>query len=139
MLVDGGKGLEPQTRKLFGVAQRSRLPVFTFVNKLDRPAMSPWEILDEIAEEFGLETAVRTFPVGDGERFRGVYDVARDEVWVYAKTARGDKVPPASVFAGGAELARRPRSSASPTRTRRRWPRPSATRSSSRSSPRTAR
>ena len=67
MLVDGGKGLEPQTRKLFGVAQRSRLPVFTFVNKLDRPAMSPWEVLDEIAAEFGLETAVRTWPIGDGE------------------------------------------------------------------------
>ena len=44
MLVDGGKGLEPQTRKLFGVARRSNLPVFTFVNKLDRPAMSPWAV-----------------------------------------------------------------------------------------------
>ena len=91
MLVDGGKGLEPQTRKLFGVAQRSRLPVFTFVNKLDRPAMSPWEVLDEIAAEFGLETAVRTWPIGDGERFRGVLDVESDQVWIYERGARGDK------------------------------------------------
>ena len=91
MLVDGGKGLEPQTRKLFGVAKRSRLPVFTFVNKLDRPAMSPWAVLDEIAAEFGLETAVRTWPIGDGDRFRGVLDVATDTVWLYERGARGDK------------------------------------------------
>ncbi len=91
MLVDGGKGLEPQTRKLFGVARRSNLPVFTFVNKLDRPAMSPWEVLDEISAEFNLETAVRTFPIGDGERFRGVYDAAKDEVWLYTRTERGKK------------------------------------------------
>lgn len=91
MLVDGGKGLEPQTRKLFSVAKRSNLPVFTFVNKMDRPAMSPWEVLDEIAQEFGLETCVRTFPIGDGERFRGVYDTARDEVWLYTKGLKGKK------------------------------------------------
>ena len=91
MLVDGGKGLEGQTKKLFGVARRSRLPVFTFVNKLDRPALSPWEVLDEIASEFGLETAVRTFPIGDGERFKGVYAVETDEVWLYERTERGAK------------------------------------------------
>jgi len=91
MLVDGGKGLEGQTRKLFAVAQKSGLPVFTFVNKLDRPALSPWAVLDEIAEEFGLETAVRTWPLGDGERFVGVYDVANDDLVLYEKTARGAK------------------------------------------------
>ena len=90
MLVDGGKGLEPQTRKLFGVARRSNLPVFTFVNKLDRPAMSPWEVLDEISAS---STSRRpcTFPIGDGERFRGVYDAAKDEVRLYTRTERGQE------------------------------------------------
>ncbi|KAH8079151.1 hypothetical protein JL720_9411 [Aureococcus anophagefferens] len=53
--------------------------------------MSPWEVLDEIAAEFGLETAVRTWPIGDGERFRGVLDVESDQVWIYERGARGDK------------------------------------------------
>ena len=100
-LVDGGKGLEPRTRKLFGVAQRSRLPVFTFVNKLDRPALSPWAVLDEIADEFGLETAVRTWPIGDGDRFAGVLDVANDEVVLYERGARGKKAGATRVAYGG--------------------------------------
>jgi peptide chain release factor 3 len=91
MLVDGGKGLEPQTRKLFGVAKRSGLPVFTFVNKMDRPAMAPWDVLDEIEREFGLETVVRTWPIGDGERFRGVYETATEQLWLYERSARGQK------------------------------------------------
>ena len=48
MLLDGAKGLEPQTRKLFEVCRMRRLPLFTFVNKLDRPALTPYEIMDQI-------------------------------------------------------------------------------------------
>ena len=92
MLVDGAKGLEPQTRKLFEVCRLSRLPVFTFVNKFDRPALSPWELMDEIAREFALETSVRTWPLGDGDRFRGVFDVSTGDVLVYAKRAGAEKM-----------------------------------------------
>ena len=53
MLLDGAKGLEPQTRKLFEVCRMRQLPLFTFVNKMDRPALSPYEIMDQIEEEFG--------------------------------------------------------------------------------------
>mmetsp|Transcript_23912 Transcript_23912/g.94864 ORF Transcript_23912/g.94864 Transcript_23912/m.94864 type:complete len:576 (-) Transcript_23912:160-1887(-) len=87
MLVDGGKGLEAQTKKLFAVARRSGLPVFTFVNKLDRPALSPWAVCDEIAEEFALECCVRTWPVGSGDRFCGVYEAATDELVLYGASS----------------------------------------------------
>jgi len=83
MLIDGGKGLEAQTRKLFHVARRSSLPVFTFINKFDRPAMSPWKILDEIEFEFNIECCIRTFPLGDGDLFRALYNVDSDSVFIF--------------------------------------------------------
>ena len=69
MLLDAAKGLEPQTRKLFEVCRMRGLPLFTFVNKMDRPALSPYEIMDQIEEEFGLETYPILWPIGDGERW----------------------------------------------------------------------
>jgi len=92
MLLDGAKGLEPQTRKLFEVCRMRNLPLFTFVNKLDRPAMSPYEIMDQIEKEFGLETHPILWPIGDGDRFKGVLDRLSDTVHVYQKPAkRGGK------------------------------------------------
>ena len=69
MLLDAAKGLEPQTRKLFEVCRMRGLPLFTFVNKMDRPALSPYEIMDQIEEEFGLETHPILWPIGDGPRY----------------------------------------------------------------------
>jgi len=68
MLLDAAKGLEPQTRKLFEVCRMRGLPLFTFVNKMDRPALTPYEIMDQIEQEFGLETFPILCPIGDGER-----------------------------------------------------------------------
>ena len=89
MLVDAAKGLEPQTRKLFEVAHLRRLPLFTFVNKMDRPALSPFEIIDQIENEFGLVCSPVLWPIGSGDRFKGVLDrtnnqVGRVELWVGA-------------------------------------------------------
>ena len=56
MLEDGAKGLEPQTRILFEVCKMRRLPIFTFINKMDRPGREPLELLDEIEQELGLKT-----------------------------------------------------------------------------------
>lgn len=100
MLVDGGKGLEPQTRKLFSVARRSKLPVFTFVNKMDRPAMSPWDVVGEIEREFNLETAIRTWPIGDGDQLCGIYEASEDCVWFYDRGPRGKKAAVARVGCG---------------------------------------
>ena len=80
MLVDAAKGLEPQTRKLFEVAHLRRLPLFTFVNKMDRPALSPFEIIDQIEEEFGLACSPVLWPIGSGDRFKGVLDRTNNQV-----------------------------------------------------------
>lgn len=92
MLLDAAKGLEPQTRKLFEVCRMRNLPLFTFVNKMDRPALTPYEIMDQIEEEFGLETHPILWPIGDGDRFKGVLDRLSDIVHLYQKpTKRGGK------------------------------------------------
>jgi len=83
MLLDAAKGLEPQTRKLFEVCRMRQLPLFTFVNKMDRPALNPYEIMDQIQEEFGLETHPILWPIGDGERFKGVLDRLTNVVHLY--------------------------------------------------------
>jgi len=85
MLLDAAKGLEPQTRKLFEVCRLRNLPLFTFVNKMDRPALSPYDIMDQIEEEFGLETHPIFWPIGDGERFKGILDRTTDIVHLYQK------------------------------------------------------
>ncbi len=92
MLLDAAKGLEPQTRKLFEVCRMRGLPLFTFVNKMDRPALSPYEIMDQIEDEFGLETHPILWPIGDGDRFKGVLDRLTNIVHIYEKPAkRGGK------------------------------------------------
>lgn len=74
MLIDAAKGLEPQTRKLFEVCRLRKLPLFTFINKLDRPSKEPFELLDEIEQEFKLRTYAVNWPIGTGDRFQGVVD-----------------------------------------------------------------
>jgi peptide chain release factor 3 len=92
MLLDAAKGLEPQTRKLFEVCRMRHLPLFTFVNKMDRPALTPYEIMDQIEAEFGLETHPIMWPIGDGERFKGVLDRTTNIVHIYQKSVqRGGK------------------------------------------------
>ena len=74
MLIDVAKGLEPQTRKLFEVCRLRSLPIFTFINKLDRPGREALELLDEIEKELGLQTYAVNWPIGMGDRFKGVFD-----------------------------------------------------------------
>eukprot|EP00640_Fibrocapsa_japonica_P000987 CAMPEP_0113945122 /NCGR_PEP_ID=MMETSP1339-20121228/38496_1 /TAXON_ID=94617 /ORGANISM="Fibrocapsa japonica" /LENGTH=515 /DNA_ID=CAMNT_0000950535 /DNA_START=304 /DNA_END=1851 /DNA_ORIENTATION=+ /assembly_acc=CAM_ASM_000762 len=91
MLVDAAKGLEPQTRKLFEVCRMRNLPIFTFCNKMDRPALSPFELMDQIEAEFGLELHPILWPIGDGPRFKGVLDRETNLVHLYEKGERGKK------------------------------------------------
>jgi peptide chain release factor 3 len=74
MVLDAAKGLEPQTLKLFEVCRMRGLPTITFVNKMDRPAMEPLELLDQIEQTLGLATAPVTWPVGNGPDFTGIID-----------------------------------------------------------------
>jgi peptide chain release factor 3 len=91
MLIDAAKGLEPQTRKLFEVCKMRELPIFTFVNKLDRPGREPLELLDEIEQELGLQTYAVNWPIGTGDRFKGVFDRHQRKVHLFERTAHGKK------------------------------------------------
>jgi peptide chain release factor 3 len=101
MVIDASKGIEPQTRKLFEVCRQRDLPMLTFVNKLDQPARDPLDLLDEIERVLGVAAAPMNWPIGDGDRFRGVYDLQRHEVIFYQKESRGERRAPASVAHAG--------------------------------------
>ncbi len=89
MVIDAAKGIEPQTRKLFKVCAMRHIPIFTFVNKLDREARSPYELLEELEKEFGIGTYPMNWPVGSGADFKGVYDREKREVLVFTELHRG--------------------------------------------------
>ncbi len=74
MVIDGAKGVEPQTRKLFKVCAMRHIPIFTFVNKMDRETKDPFDLLDELERELGIETYAMNWPIGCGKDFQGVYD-----------------------------------------------------------------
>lgn len=88
MLVDAAKGVEPQTRKLFHVCRMRGTPIVTFVNKLDRPARDPFELMSEIEDVLGIHTVPFTWPIGDGDRFQGVYERGSKQVLRFEKTAQ---------------------------------------------------
>jgi peptide chain release factor 3 len=89
MLIDAAKGLEPQTRKLFEVCQLRGLPIFTFINKMDRPGREPLELLDEIEQELGMKTFPVNWPIGSGDRFQGVFDRFKRTVHLFKRRAHG--------------------------------------------------
>ncbi|MEB3182873.1 MAG: peptide chain release factor 3 [Cyanobacteriota bacterium] len=89
MLEDAAKGLEPQTRKLFEVCRLRRIPIFTFINKLDRPGREPLELLDEIEQELGLACWPVNWPIGGGDRFRGVIDRRSRQLILFDRAERG--------------------------------------------------
>lgn len=91
MLIDAAKGLEPQTRKLFEVCQLRSLPIFTFVNKLDRPGRDAFELVDEIEQELGLQTYAVNWPIGMGDRFKGVFDRRERKIHLFERRSHGSK------------------------------------------------
>jgi len=76
MLLDAGRGVQEQTIKLFKVCRDRGIPIITLMNKLDRPARSPLELLDEVEQVLGIAAIPRTWPIGDGSDFRGIFDRA---------------------------------------------------------------
>jgi peptide chain release factor 3 len=80
MLIDAAKGVEPQTRKLFEVCRMRGIPIFTFMNKLDRPSRDPLDLIDELEKVLGIRSCPMSWPIGSGDRFRGVYDRLSQEV-----------------------------------------------------------
>ena len=80
MVIDGSKGVEAQTRKLFKVCAMRHIPIFTFVNKMDREAKDPFDLLDELERELGIETYAVNWPIGCGKEFQGVYDRQKGQI-----------------------------------------------------------
>lgn len=101
MLEDAAKGLEPQTRKLFEVCRMRHIPIFTFMNKMDRPGREPLELLDEIEQELGLQPYAVNWPIGMGDRFKGVFDRRLQQIHLFERTTHGKKQSKDTVIDSG--------------------------------------
>ena len=89
MVIDAAKGIEPQTRKLFKVCAMRDIPIFTFINKMDREARDPFDLIDELEKEFGIGTYPMNWPIGCGANFKGVYDREQRAVLSFDNSHRG--------------------------------------------------
>lgn len=91
MVIDASKGVEAQTRKLFKVCAMRHIPIFTFINKMDRDANDTFDLLDDIEKELGIPTCPINWPIGSGKKFRGVYDRNTEKVLTFSDTMKGTK------------------------------------------------
>ena len=91
MVIDASKGVEAQTRKLFKVCVMRHIPIFTFINKMDRDANDPFDLADEIEKELGIAVCPVNWPIGSGKNFKGVYDRNTKKVMTFSDTLKGTK------------------------------------------------
>ncbi len=89
MVIDAAKGIESQTRKLFEVCRRRGIPIFTFMNKLDRPSRNCLELLDELENVLGIKAAPMNWPLGSGSDFRGIWDRSTQSAHLFERTPGG--------------------------------------------------
>jgi len=89
MVIDAAKGIEPQTRKLFEVCRLRDVPIVTFVNKLDREARDPFDILDEVEQALALDVTPTSWPIGMGRDFLGCYDLIKDRLVLLGRSRQG--------------------------------------------------
>jgi peptide chain release factor 3 len=97
MVIDAAKGVEAQTRKLFEVCRRRGVPIFTFMNKCDRPTRSPIDLLDELEQVLGLQSSPVIWPLGNGPSFKGVFDRRTRNVHLFERVPGGKYQAPVSV------------------------------------------
>ena len=97
MVIDSAKGIEPQTRKLFEVCRQRGVPIFTFMNKCDRPMKDPLALLDELERVLGIGAFPVNWPIGDGFDFRGVFDRQTSQMHLFERTVGGKYRAPVSV------------------------------------------
>ena len=91
MVVDAAKGVEDQTRKLFHVCALREMPIFTFINKMDREAQDPFKLLDDIENELGIKTYPMNWPIGSGKDFKGVYERDNNRIIAFDGGEHGQK------------------------------------------------
>jgi peptide chain release factor 3 len=97
MVLDAARGVETQTRKLFEVCSQRGIPIFTFINKMDRPAEDALGLLDEIETVLGMQPVPMNWPIGDGDSFMGVYDRLTEKVYLYDRTVRNQTISPETI------------------------------------------
>ena len=91
MVIDGAKGVEPQTRKLFRVCALRHIPIFTFIKNMDRETRDPLELCEEVERELGIDTYAMNWPIGCGKEFQGVYDREKSRIIFFDAQAKGRK------------------------------------------------
>jgi peptide chain release factor 3 len=91
MVLDAAKGIESQTRKLFEVCRLRDMPIVTFINKMDRDSLDPFDLLDEIESKLALNVSPASWPIGSGRDFRGCYDLINDRLIMFDRS-KGDKL-----------------------------------------------
>jgi peptide chain release factor 3 len=106
MVIDAAKGIEAQTRKLFEVCRLRGVPIFTFMNKCDRPTRNPIALLDELESVLGLQSCAVTWPLGNGPSFRGVYDRLHRRVHLFERVPGGAYRAPEQVAGFGEPVVR---------------------------------
>ena len=98
MVIDAAKGIEPQTRKLFKVCAMRNIPIFTFINKMDREARNPFDLLEDLENEFGMDTFPVNWPIGCGKDFKGVYDRQNRQIVAFQDPFSGkERIKPVQV------------------------------------------
>ncbi len=88
MVIDAAKGVEAQTKKLFKVCAMRGIPIFTFVNKMDRDAQNTFDLLEELEQVLGIETYPMNWPIGSGKEFKGVYDRNKKEILAFSHSGK---------------------------------------------------
>ncbi len=91
MVLDAARGIQAQTLKLIEVCKLRQIPILAFINKMDRPSLDPFELLDDIEQTLGLETFAVNWPLGNGDRFKGVYDRRAEELHLFEREAHGGR------------------------------------------------
>jgi len=97
MILDAARGVEAQTRKLFEVCRQRGIPLFSMINKMDRPALDPLELLDELENILGMQPVPMNWPIGDGQKCMGVYDRRDGQVHLYDRTMRNQTISPETI------------------------------------------
>ena len=105
MVIDAAKGVEPQTRKLFKVCAMRKIPIFTFINKMDREAKDPLALCEEVERELGIDTYAVNWPIGCGREFQGVYDREKGCILFFSSAGHGKKAASTAVELDSPDLA----------------------------------
>jgi peptide chain release factor 3 len=97
MVLDSAKGIEPQTRKLFEVCRMRHIPILCFINKLDHPGRDPFDLVSEIERELHVAAVPMNWPIGNGPTFQGVFDLRKQQVLRFERSAHGASIAPVTV------------------------------------------